>query len=46
LITTPRVLERGGSNAASTLKTVLISMGSLGLLCLVVVGIWYIHRKL
>ena len=45
LITTPRVLERGASSLAPTLKTVLIGLGSLGVLCLAVVGFWYFRKR-
>lgn len=45
VITTPRVLLRGEGNSPENLRSLLISLGTLGLTCFIVVGIWYFRKK-
>jgi len=45
VITTPRVLQKGETNSSSNFRLLLIGLGILGLICFLIVGLWFISKK-
>ena len=45
VITTPRVLQKGETNSTSNFRLLLIGLGVLGLICFLIVGLWFISKK-
>ena len=45
VVTTPRVLQKGETNSSSNFRLLLIGLGILGLICFLIVGLWFISKK-